>query len=366
MNINQKASHQLFSRPDDECFRDWTHLFEHLNHQEANTQEIREVSSLRSAPVDGSLELMFECPAFNGMAKLNDWTFKQLCGMTGVRGVSAAINALSPNTASLALNELLDRAEIPKRTLLVDDNGLEVTARAIYSGKYERVSDYDVFRSMYRLSNQYGYEPAGNFCGKRGGLSPVRPEASGLYAGSEDSFGFIANEEGSIDIDNSTLYHMFMFGNSEVTKSTFWFSEAYYSFICGNHNIYGITNMRHGKKKHIGDVRSVFEDIKKAFQRTDEERNEIRDSVYKTHQVAIRRQFADTLIRTEERLRDYLTHKDARSVLPWIDHPNAYPKNPLSYFGVAQAVTLASQTKNTVDDRMKMDRVAGEIVAQAI
>ena len=76
-------------------------------------------------------------------------------------------------------------------------------------------------------------------------------------------------------------------------------------------------------------------------------------------------QFADTRELIEKKLQTHkLKKKDAILAGSYLEHPSAYPKNPTSVWGVAQAITLASQEKGLMDEKRAMDRVAGNLLSQ--
>ena len=352
------ASTQLFTRPADETFSGWNDILTALRQREENTSEIG-YSHLKASAADQRVYLNLNNTQTTTMS---NWSFRQLCGQVGAS--ARTINALTAETAATALNELMARAGNQNGVANVLDNS---TVRGLYSRHYRRISDLNVFRFFHTLSEQYGYEPAGNFAGKRGGMAPIRPEASGLYSGCEDSFGIIANEEGKIEIDGTELYHAVMFGNSEVGKKSLWVTDCLYNFICGNHQIWGAQRVRTIAHRHIGtSVTEVLEKARKQFfEKTDAERREWREGVAATYQAAVKTPFADSTEKATKRLQSYIPKSHAVGALKMADHPAAYPKSPLSHWGIGQAVTLYSQTLATQDTRHSLDVAAGKIIQSA-
>lgn len=367
MNVLQAGSKQLFNRGEDEIFSGWDHILTHLRTVADRTVEVKvdKVSALS----DGSkVYAHMDGPEAEFTTEMNDWSFTQMTKITGVRGAKGTLNSLSADTCALSINELLEktRGNLNKRVanIYLPSMGEEGNpkAQAFYSPRYERVSDLEVFTHFHSLSEQFGYEPAGVFAGKRGGLPPVRPEASGLCRGDRSSFGFVCNERGKIDIDNSSLYHAVMWGNSEVGKETLWFQDVLYDFICGNHMIWGPKRHRKVKHKHTGNVRDVLQKATLMYQEVDAEREERRERIAAMHQAATRQQFATKRELIASKLANYMTKKDASGVLPFLDHPAAYPKNPTSVWGVTSSITLYSQTKQFTDERLALDRIAGDMI----
>ena len=362
------ANRQLFSRPADETFGGWHSVLDHLRERDRRTAE-RPHTSLTASNDDENVYLTGTAGsngtgAMDRPARMTNWSFLQLCRKAA--GSADTINRLSPATAATALNELLSGTDTSGVANVLQTHAGEDEIRALYSAKYERVSDHDVFKFFHAQAEQYGYEPAGTFAGKRGGLPPVRPEASGLYAGDSDSFGIIANEAGKIEIDNSTLYHAVMFSNSEVGKRTLEVTDCLYNFICGNHQLWGATRVRTIRHRHVRSVRDVLDRAKcEIFEMADAERQEHREAIAQTYQTAIRRQFATTTERAKDRLKAYMKKKDAVGALGFLSHEAAYPRNPLSAWGVGQAITLDSQTLPNQDLRLKLDAAAGKIIQEA-
>lgn len=361
------ASNQLFSRDKDEIFSGWGHILGHL--REVNERSIEvSVKNLTAVADDNKVYAHTQGSDAEFVTEMNEWSFSQVCKLTGARGAKSTLNRLDAQTSSDAINQLLKQTgeNLRKRVNLIHlpAGGGHPHTRAFYSDRYERVSDLEVFTHFHTNAEQFGYEPAGLFAGKRGGLPPVNPEASGLYRGQQSSFGFICNEAGKIDIGDSSLYHAVMFGNSEVGKETLWFQDVLYDFICGNHMIWSPARLRTVKHKHTGDVRDVLQKATHMFRDVDAERYERREKTAIMYNKAIRTQFADTRKHVQEKLANYLTIKDSKLAGEYLEHPAAYPSNPTSVWGVASAITLASQTKTFPDQRRAMDVVGGKLLAQ--
>ena len=361
------ASRQLFTRSNDEVFHNWNHILTHLRHISDRSVEVGH-HNITAIADENKVYALLDGVDAEYTTGMNDWSFTQLTKQTGVRGAKGTLNSVEPQTSADAINQLLQKTKgnLNKGVALIHLPEMQdpdiPTTRAFYSNRYERVSDLEVFSHFHSLSEQFGYEPAGVFAGKRGGLPPVNPEASGLYRGDRSSFGFVCNEQGKIDIDNSSLYHAVMWGNSEVGRETLWFQDVLYDFICGNHMIWGPKRVRKVKHKHTGNVRDVLRKSTTMFQEVDLERDERREAVATIHNTAIRTQFANTRELIQSKLATHMTKKDASGVLPFLDHPSAYPKNPTSYWGVSSAITLYSQTKDFTDERLALDTVAGNMV----
>lgn len=356
------ASRQLFSRTPDTYCTSLDHMVSRLEEREHHTR-IVDMKGIHVAP---SLyrESLNVTHRSGTIFNLNHTSFSQLCGMVG--GGAGVINKLSDDTASRALNELIASTGISSKEYRINALGHQdgVDLRSFYSPRYERVPDVEVAKHFRSLANNYGYEPAGTFAGKRGGLPPIKPDATGLYVGEHDIFGFLANERDPVETrSDSALYSAIIFGNSECKTATVYWMHVYYEFICGNMQLWNVGYKNEARQKHIGTPRDVLVSATEAFQKAEADQISVKDKIYKAVKSAQRTMFADTIALTQDKLEKYLDKKKASGVLQFLDHPRAYPANPLSVYGVGQAVTLFSQTYGNADERLSIDRIGGKILS---
>jgi hypothetical protein len=343
-------------------FSGWDTLILHLQERESFTAE-HEIRDIATYPTDDSVNVLITTPRGQGVASLNDWSLGLLCSKA--KAPKAYINALTPQLASDCINHSLSKREdrgkgFVGNILQTDDGPL---ARAFYSQGYARVPDLEMAQFYHRMATEFNYEPAGTFAGKRGGMPPVNPKASGLYHGERNQFLFIANEDGAVEIDGgSVLYHCVMAWNSEVTASQIGFSHCLYNFICGNHMIWGMQEYREVSARHVGHPEEVLHKAQDMFIHIDRRRSDLQTQIHTNVREAQRKEFGATREQVKKKLETYMTRKDAGNVLDWSDHPKAYPKAPNTVWGVAQGVTLYSQTFKNADNRRSMDKVAQNIL----
>ena len=122
-----KAHQELYRRTPDESFLSFDDLYRHCADQRARSTDIWE----RPQDVVPTSNLTLTIGEENGH-RLNDWLFSQLCRMTGVS--KETINRLSPQTASMALEESLPCAGKPLQILATDDE-----IRAVHGVAYTRL-----------------------------------------------------------------------------------------------------------------------------------------------------------------------------------------------------------------------------------
>lgn len=368
MDVNTKASKQLFSRPADETFKDWNSLIESLQDRDNRTVE-HAISNLQVYPDRGNLNVEVETESGReGKGKLNDWSFSMLCALA--KAPKSYLNTLPSDLASDCLNSSLNRQvkkPIVANVLLPKDSnaGELPLIRGFYSKKYKRVSDLTVAKHYHRLATEFGYQPAGAFAGKRIGMPPVRPEASGLYAGDRDMFLFLANEDGAIEIDGeSTIYHCVQAWNSEVTAARLGNAFMGYNAICGNHMVWGIKDFEEKTAKHMGNPEKILSEAELTFIKVQAQRDELQYTIHNKVREAQRKEFGKTREDVKKRLQEYVTRKEATNIMNWTEHPTAYPKSPNSYWGVAQGITLFSQTFPNENNRRSMDKIAQNILSK--
>jgi len=354
------ASHQLMSRPDDEIFPDIDSLIAHLEWREAITesapfQKIEVVSHTTGVPV----ALLLDDTEYHP----THYSWTSVCQLAGAP--PKYINTLSPELASRCLNYGIAR----RADKMGQESNVALTSgdtvRAFYSDKYSRLPDVEVAKCVRDTAYPLGYRPAGEFAGKRGGLAPVKPEATGLYASDRDIFLFLANEEGGFEIDGDTFYHSLIVTNSEGGVRRVSFISALYRYICGNYLIWDAKDILQVSGVHRGDTPyKVLDMMGKVLAGYDQYRRQMAE-VDRARIIAARTTaFADTPELAAERLhKEYrLPKKQSEVVLKYAADDRGYPQDPLSVFGIAQGMTLASQTNPYMDSRFDLDVLAGRVL----
>ena len=212
-----RAHRQLFRRPADECFESLEKLAAHCREQREVSSELwHPADSLMPQVTGGSVRLHM---GTDGACALNHWSFSQLCSLSGVS--RDTINALSPETASRALQETKPAGTKPLQILTSEE-----TVRAIHGTQYSRLWNADLLEAVQ--------EAAPDFTPPQRAVSG----GTGLYAGQEDMFVFVIDPSGWTEIGEQAFAPGFFCWNSEVGKrslglQTFWFEQC-----CGNHIVW--------------------------------------------------------------------------------------------------------------------------------
>lgn len=251
MSTLTKANSQWANRAADERFSslDALHAKALANRQLAATAKVP-MNALHVVEHDGAVLLNGSTGA---KAHMTNWSFSQLA-----REAEAPPSYLRTLPARLAvdcLNEGLARnaGDTAPGALLFSHNGHDVatrrptglTLRALTSEKYTRIWNSDVTKRLVELEQRGPWQPApAAFDGSRG-----------LYMGDRDMFAFLVDNGRRIfETDKGGLSRGFFVWNSEVGASSFGLMTFLYEYVCGNHRVWGASNIKELRMRHIGDA----------------------------------------------------------------------------------------------------------------
>lgn len=245
MSTLTKASDQWKSRAADERFSNVTDL----HNAAVETRQLAAhanvpVRELKAKVIDGRVVL-------NGRtdtcAELTNWSFGQLAGKADAP--ASYLSRLPATLAAEALNHGLAQAGPDQGQLLFQRDRAEsgmMTLRAITSDRYSRIWNADVTERLLELETRGPWQPTpAAFDGSRG-----------LYLGDRDMFAFMVDSDRRIfeKLPGGGLSRGFFAWNSEVGAATFGISTFMYQYVCGNHMVWGASNVRELKVRHIGNA----------------------------------------------------------------------------------------------------------------
>ena len=236
-----RANSELLKRSPDECFPTLAALRDHcVSQREAATEVWSKPQAVTAVVQQGELALNFE----DGEARrLNEWSFGQLCTLCGVS--AKTINRLSSKTASTAIEETLPSADRPIQFL----NGAD-EVRSIHGISYTRLWNSELLDVVAKFDNEFQPpQPAQNHYG------------TGLYAGEQDMFAFLVDDNGWVDIDNDRFAPGFFVWNSEVGSRSVGIQTFWYQHICGNHIVWDCADVNEFSRKHTSSVREAIGEI---------------------------------------------------------------------------------------------------------
>jgi hypothetical protein len=380
------ASKQWAERPDDERFSSLAELhgFCQAQHQGSAVARVP-YAGLEARDRDGAVILANKG---NGAERLlTHWSFGQLSARAGAP--AAYLRQLPAELAARCLNTGLARRDEDGDTaqVLVHTNGHK-TIRALTSLDYSRIWNDEVTGRLQGLAeygwrvpparparkHQKGTRPAtaadvlpdqGNF-----GLSVkvgdlIAP--AGLYASDHDMFAFLVNESRRLMIPGGSslgLARGFFAWNSEVGDLSFGVCAFLYNHVCGNHIIWGASNVHELRVRHVGGARTyAFHQLRVELRQyaeraaTEDEarikaavsysfgktKAEVLDAVFKLKISGLTREI------TTAAYDSTVMHRDTDG-------------DPTTAWGLAQGITRVSQDQAHGDRRLAIDRAAGKLL----
>ena len=350
-----KAHHQWSSRPDDEKFKTLRDLFNATKaYAETAIEKETLFSDLRVEAQRGDVYLSGKTKM---PARLTHWAFGQLCAR-----LEAPASYLRELPATLACqnlsyglaNKIKDAAKDWTANLLLHKNG-GLLLRSIMTDRYARIWNHEIATRLMMFETM-GWDLARPDIRKEAGDFPS------CYASDHDMFVFMRNKNLTIkEAGGGAVYRGVMVWNSEVGGSILGMMKFLYREMCGNHIIWGASDVQEIRVKHVGDARNKWSlymaELKKyANESASEEEAKIK---------ATKRM---VLGKTKEEVLDFLFGKRAlqtsyktleagyKAVIEDQDG------NPNTQWGIVQGLTRYSQTIPYADERTKVDKVAGRIM----
>ena len=334
-----RAHRQLFRRPADECFESFEELAAHCREQREACSELWHPADLLMPQVTGSSVQLHL--GTDGAYALNHWSFSQFCSLCGVS--RDTINALSPETASRALQETKPAGTKPLQILTS-----EQTVRAIHGTQYSRLWNADLLEAVQ--------EAAPDFTPPQRAVSG----GTGLYAGQEDMFLFLIDPAGWTEIDGQAFAPGFFCWNSEVGKrslgvQTFWFQQC-----CGNHIVWDAVEIVEFTRKHTGNVSESLTDIRRIIEGLAKKRDERKDGFARVIAKAMKATVGDADEATTFLIKHGITRALVKKAVTQIGEEG----KPFTIFTLVDALTrLTQQQTRYAGDRMEVDVKVSKLLA---
>lgn len=240
MSVLTKANKQWESRPADERFGSLADLHAAANGMRTTAAVAKiKANALRVVEDSGDIQLVGK----NGRASLTNWTFGQLANRA--KAPADYIKSLPATLAAQCLNVGLQGVEEKSDTMILfNKDGDQLTTRGITSDKYSRIWNSDITSRLLDLEAGGVWQPApAAFDGSRG-----------LYLGDRDMFAFMVDNNRRIfeKGPGGGLSRGFFAWNSEVGATSFGIATFLYEYICGNHRVWGVSNLDECRIIHIG------------------------------------------------------------------------------------------------------------------
>lgn len=367
--VLERASKEWSSRPQDEKFGSLEDLHAAVVQRMARTATARaawDALHVRPAEDGGALVLNGKTSA----AELTHYSFGQLAARVGAP--AGYLRGLPLDVAAAAINHGLEKRGGGDgdgegsgfAQLLLDVGGGEggkiPAVRALTTDTYSRIWDKDVTRRLLELHAQSPeWQPApATFDGSRG-----------LYAGDRNVFAFMVDNERRIfeKGPGGGLGRGFFVWNSEVGDCAFGVCTFLYEYVCGNHRVWGAKGVKELRVRHVGraDERAWSGLAGELKVYAEGSANEDEAKV----QAAMRLELGsdkDAVLDAVFGLRgNDLARKRIAEGYDLAEQRVDWYGNPRSAWGLAGGLTELARDLPNADERVKVERGAGRVMAMA-
>ena len=195
---------------------------------------------------------------------------------------------------------------------------------------------------------------------------PIAP--AGVYRGDRDLFVFLVHPGRVIDDGNRGLMRGVFLWNSEVGAGSFRVRTFYLENVCGNHIVWGASNVREVKVRHRGDrvLRADREMVAQLREYADAPAGAEEGMIRRARTYPLGDDREETVARVGGIRSFGLTRKEIEvayeSAVRW-EHVAKSP--PTTAWGFVHGLTRLSQREQHADQRNRMDRAGGKLLALA-
>lgn len=350
-----KAHKQWAERPDDERFSSLTELHAACKQYASSAKEKTvPFTDMRVENLDGDVQLVGRAGV---PAKLTHWAFGQLCAR--VEAPASYLRELPATLACQNLNyglaqRIKDATGNALASLLFHQNG-GLLLRAITTDSYSRIWNYEVAERLMDLEGS-GWKPA---------TPDIRQidDKLPLYASDHDMFVFLSNRNVTVAEAGSSgaVYRGVIVENSEVGASALKLTRFLYREMCGNHIIWGASNVMDISVRHVGEARQKWNHYAAQIRRyAESSASDDEAKIASAKRCIIGRTKEDVLDALFGKRSLGLSRKAIESGYDAVVGSQDGPAN--SQWGIVQGLTRYSQTIPYADKRTAIDVAAGKIM----
>lgn len=354
-----RAHYQWANRPDDERFESIADMraqcFEYAEHAAVAPAKWNQLRV--EATSENDLRLIGRQ---NVPATVSHWAMGQLASRA-----SAPANYIRTLPATLAAQNinhgLAKRDDNADCQLLFHQNNGSLLLRAATGKVYERVWNYEVCDHLLALE-EVGWAPA--MPDPRyviaGDPKSNKPD---LYASDHDMFAFLIAPDRVID-DGSDggLSRGLIVDNSEVGGGSLGLMSFLYRYMCGNHIIWGASEVVDVRIPHVGSIRDKLAETQVIVQKyMDSSASDDEARIEKARTITIGKNRDEVIDALFAMLRNKgLTRKALEAgydaCQPEVDG------SPRTQWGIVNGLTRASQETVYADQRAQLDKAAGRVM----
>ena len=335
-----RASQELYRRSPDECFATVAELWQHTRQEREFSQDrwhLPQVLAPRASGGQVTVTLDDQGPHL-----LNHWSFAQLCRLAGIN--IETVNRLSPETASLALQETLPSAEKPIQLLTTGN-----MVRSLHGVVYTRLWNADLLAVIREFATDF--EPPQT--GVNG--------ATGLYCGEQDLFAFLIDPTGWAEIGGEAFAPGFFVWNSEVGRRSLGIQTFWFQAVCRNHIVWDAVEVVDYTRKHTAKVGNGLTEIRRIIEMLVEKRDQRRDGFVRVLTRAMSQTLgADAESATKELLKNGIPRHLAHDAIEI-----ARQQGRFTIFSLVDALTRLTQKAKYIGDRTEADAKVAALLALA-
>lgn len=353
MTTLMKASNNWAFRPADERYDSISALHgAATKNRNAAARALVKTKELTAKVSDGQVIIN---GATGAQASLTNWSFGQFA-----RAAAAPPSYLRTLPAPLAaecINTGLQRVDAGDTSALLFDQAEHgLTVRAINSEKYARIWNSDVTERLLALEARGPWQPA-----------PAAYDGSrGLYLGDRDMFAFLVDNERRIfeRLPGGGLSRGFFVWNSEVGAASFGLMTFLYEYICGNHIVWGASEVKEIRIRHIGKADMLSERVFAAelreYAESSATEDEARIERMRTYEIgATKDEILDKLFAMRV---PQLTRKTIALGYDRAEQHVDWYGSPRTAWGMVNGLTEVARDMSNADDRVALERASQKVM----
>ena len=344
-----RASEQWAKRPPDERFQSLAEMGAACKaYRESAKTAVVPYGNLRVEASGDDVRLVGKAGV---PAVFTNWAFGQLASRVGapvgyLRGLPATLAAQNLNYGLAHQGEEGSK----EASLLFHSNG-GLVLRAATSDQYSRIWNAEVIERLQALPDVWRPAPAA-FDGSRG-----------LYASDHDMFAFLVDNNRRIfeEANDGGLSRGFFVENSEVGAAAFRVMTFLYRFCCGNHIVWGASEVKELAIRHVGSAAEMFSGkmVVELKRYAEESTSDIEAKISAARRYELGKTKKEVLDFVFGRR--FMSRKAAGEAYEeTVQHSE--DGSPRSAWGLAQGLTRISQRSPYADERVGLDRAAARVL----
>lgn len=361
------ASEQWAKRPNDQRFTSLDELVAFTaNQREISRQSTISTRDLIVAPVedDESRKSLVVVDRNSNVAVPTNWSFQQIAGRAGAP--AGYLRTLPADIAADAINWGLLKRDVEEVKTLTRTNGGPSELAAFTGPNYGRIWNADIARA---LRERFGNGVDGDFTvpGEFGkALESVTKANTTIYGSDRDMFVFLADETNRIELpgrrngQRGSLARGFFVWNSEVGSETFGIATFLFDYVCCNRIVWGAKGYEEIKFRHTSGAphRFVEEATPALIAYAQKSETGIIDAI---ENARSKRLDAD---KVDDFLNARFTRSQAKAIK--LIHEAEEEKPIENLWDVAVGATAYARGIEFQDERVKIERIAGSVIAKAL